>query len=168
MTPNWPDVENKYHECETQYCLGYDDGQKAMRSACIRAWEESTQHGEYCSSAAPLTDKPCYICGAVKESRSLRELDKYEMMSFLHTVFAIGNLYKNFDNGTKMCIAEEICKEFGVPEVTEQTKQLIEDYIKDVESGIKYLESSKRDYGYGKDRLREKSQSLLSLMRRKG
>lgn len=38
--------------------------------------------------------------------------------------------------------------------------ELFLDYMKDVESGIKYLEQSNKDYGYGKDRLRSKAQAI--------
>ena len=54
------------------------------------------------------------------------------------------------------------------PEMTVELIELITDYLKDVESGIKYLEISKQDYGYGKERLRNKAQVIHTAMREKG
>jgi hypothetical protein len=45
---------------------------------------------------------------------------------------------------------------------------LITDYIDDVESGINYLEQQKQDYGYGKERLREKAKAIRALIEMEG
>ena len=75
-------------------------------------------------------------------SKPLKELDKHEMVSVLLNVFAIGSLYRKFDNGTKLMIAEEICKHFALPSekkalsreelkklVDEETKQMFDNLI---------------------------------------
>ncbi len=66
-------------------------------------------------------------------------------------------------------VLEYLQEYYTVPNegLSEETLALIKDYISDVEGGIRYLELNKQDYGYGKDRLREKSKSLLSALENK-
>lgn len=68
----------------------------------------------------------------------------------------------------KPILLDTICSIF-TPQVVLPTDLigLIEDYIKDVESGIVYLEYTRHDYGYGKDRLREKATAILEILKSK-
>ncbi len=56
-----------------------------------------------------------------RHAEKLVPIDKYEMIAFLTDVSGIGNVYKYFDDGTKMMIAEQFCARFAsvsvVPEV---------------------------------------------------
>jgi hypothetical protein len=49
-------------------------------------------------------------------------------------------------------------------EIGVELKELIINYICDVESGLKYLEQNKQDYGLGKSRLRNKAEAISQVI----
>ena len=106
---------------------------------------------------------PCPFCGgkAKKESPYKDEhsvgCDDRDCMGFVERTIAY----------TTMKSAIEAWNTRHPSPIVSRVTEKIIDFINDTLSGIKYLEEQEQDYGFGKERLREKAQAILSLLKQK-
>lgn len=108
----------------------------------------------------------CEICYP-KAQPEKSELDEQKFINTI--IWAVGVSKPEHIEEYKI-MAKAIVAKFkpAVVPSEEELTGMIEDYIADVESGIRYLEHCNHDFGLGKDRLRMKAQAILEHLRKAG
>lgn len=113
---------------------GFDEANRRNRPSPKATLDSFTnQHKEICSSAAPITDKPCHICGAVKTNELVEALEDLIDTLHLHRIPEEQGCYTLVNTGEMEQAIERAMKVLGTPPTKanelEQAKEIIENLL---------------------------------------